>query len=92
MATIERSTSAAKRTHDHDTIREWVESRGGTPSIVESTWDGHSGLLRVDFDEQEEALAEISWEEFFRIFDENELDFLYHDESESRFNEFVGRE
>lgn len=84
---------SAQRTQDHDTIRKWAEERGGRPAVVESTWDGKSGLLRIDFGEKEDSLKEISWEEFFRVFDENNLDFLYQDQTaeggESRFFKFV---
>jgi hypothetical protein len=87
------NTHSAKRTQDHDEIRTWVEERGGRPSVVESTWDGESGLLRIDFGEKEEELSEISWDDFFRVFDENNLVFLYQDQtadgSESRFFKFV---
>ena len=83
---------STKRTHNHHKIQEWVESRGGTPSVAESSWDGHSGVLQIDFGESEEALAELSWDDFFRIFEENDLDFLYQEESESRFWKCVSRE
>lgn len=83
----------SKRTADHEEIQRWVEERQGRPSVVESTWDGTSGLLRIDFGEEDEALTEISWDDFFRVFDENDLDFLYQEEtadgSQSRFFKFV---
>jgi anaerobic selenocysteine-containing dehydrogenase len=51
--------------------------------------------LRIDFGEPEEAFEEISWDEFFEIFDEDKLAFLYQDETSngdtSRFNKFVKR-
>lgn len=64
----------ARRTADHDEIREWVESRGGRPAIVEGT----EGLLRIDFDEPDPTLEETDWDTFFRIFDESNVDFLYN--------------
>lgn len=83
----------SQRTTDHEEIKKWVEERQGTPSVVESTWDGKSGMLRIDFGEPEDSLTEISWEDFFRIFDESGLSFLYQDETadgeQSRFNKFV---
>jgi len=52
-------------------------------------------VLRIDFGAPEETLEEISWDEFFQIFDENELAFLYQDRTESgdtsRFNTLVNR-
>lgn len=86
----------SKKTHDHNEIRKWIEDRNGRPSVVTSTNDGDSALLRVDFLEPDDELEEVSWEEFFRIFDENNLDFLYQEETadgnESRFFKFVNRE
>lgn len=80
--------SAAKTTTDHDRIRKWAESRGGHPALVETDQPG--GILRIDFGEPEEGLKQVSWEEFFRVFDDNDLAFLYQDgDGESRFNKFV---
>jgi hypothetical protein len=85
----------AIRTTDHEVIREWVEERGGSPAVIEGTSDGFgSGILRVDFGLMEEPLQEVNWEEFFRIFDENDLAFEYEtDESgaESYTCRFVAR-
>jgi hypothetical protein len=82
----------ATTTTDHDTIRRWVEERGGRPSHVTETGDGGDpGILRIDFGDQDEGLEEISWDEWFRAFEENDLAFLYSDEGESRFNKLVAR-
>ena len=88
----------AKTTTDHDEIRQWVESRGGTPASVADTGSGDDpGILRINFENEpggddDSGLQEISWEEFFRAFDENNLAFLYEDEGDSRFNKFVSRD
>jgi hypothetical protein len=86
--------SEAVQTTDHDTIRRWIEERGGHPARVKGAGEG--GILRVDFGEPEDNLEEIKWEDFFSIFDENELAFLYQDETKggktSRFNKFVARD
>jgi hypothetical protein len=52
---------------------------------------GEGGILRIDFGEPEENLKEVEWDEFFKVFDENDLAFLYQDEGGSRFNKFVAR-
>jgi len=88
--------SESKTTTNHDEIRQWVEKRGGRPAAVSETGgDGDAGILRVDFGDEDEGLEEISWDEFFATFDENNLAFLYQEEtsegSESRFNKFVSR-
>ena len=55
--------SSSETTTDHDTIREWIEKRGGIPTVVKGTEgkDGE-GILRVDFAERDEKLEEIPWE------------------------------
>lgn len=86
----------SKRTTDHEEIKRWVEERQGRPSVVTSTWDGSGGLLRIDFGEQEQELTELSWEDFFRVFDESGIEFLYQEETadgnQSRFFKFVEKE
>jgi hypothetical protein len=74
-------THAAKRTTDHEEIRRWIEERQGRPSVVEATWDGTNGLLRVDFGDESEGLTEVSWDDFFRMFDESDVEFLYQEET-----------
>ena len=86
----------SQTTTDHDTIREWIEQRGGTPTVVKDTEDADGeGILRIDFQEPDEALEEISWEDFFDTFEDRKLAFLYQDETaggdESRFFKFVSR-
>lgn len=89
--------TTSKTTTDHEVIRRWIEERGGRPSVVESTADdGKSGgLLRVEFRDEDDNLEEIDWEQFFAIFDENDLAFLYQEKTKdgetSRFNKFVER-
>ena len=73
--------ASAETTKDHDTIRKWAEARGGRPAQV--------GLLRFDFGEKEERLEEISWDEFFKKFDESNIQFLYAPDRDSRFFKFV---
>ena len=83
---------SAKTTTDHDEIRRWVEANNGHPARVKGTEPG--GLLRIDFDEPEESLEEISWEEFFDLFEQNNLAFLYQEESNggtNRFNKLIDR-
>jgi hypothetical protein len=90
------TTHTAVRTRDHDEIRQWVEERGGFPATVEAT-SSHDepGILRIDFPDYSggETLKRINWESFFAKFDEEELDFLYQDETAggktSRFCKFV---
>ncbi|MBC2887484.1 hypothetical protein H7Q97_19075 [Ochrobactrum sp. CM-21-5] len=77
----------AQITRDHDKIRRWAEDRNGRPAIVET--GGEGGILRIDFAEKDENLEEINWDDFFVIFDNRNLAFLYEDAGDSRFNKFV---
>jgi len=88
----------SKRTTNHETIKKWAEKREGKPAVVEKTEskDG-SGLLRINFPGYaEENLKDISWEQFFKTFDENNLDFLYQEKTQdgkiSRFSKFVKKQ
>ena len=88
----------SQTTTDHNTIREWVERRGGRPAAVKGTGsNGDPGILRIDYPGRgdDEALEEISWEEFFDAFEANNLAFVYQEDTadgeESRFSKFVSR-
>jgi hypothetical protein len=92
-----KASHESNTTTDHDEIRKWVEERGGRPAIVKGTEKGDSALLRIDYPGYSGAdtLEEIEWDEFFEIFDDNQLAFLYQNETEdggkSRFSKFVNR-
>lgn len=78
--------SSSKTTTDHDEIRQWVESRDGKPVTVRGTGKGDEpGVLRFDFPggAGEDRLEEISWDEWFEKFDENDLALLYQDHKSS---------
>ena len=86
MTAASEAKTKAHRTRDHDTIRRWAETRGGHPALVEDT-----EILRFDFREPDEKLKQVSWEEFFEIFEDSELALLLSPEGKSRFNKFVSR-
>lgn len=87
--------SASRTTTDHDEIQKWIESRNGHPARVRNGV-GRGGILRVDFGEPEEGLEPIEWKQFFEIFDDRKLAFLYQEKTESggnsRFSKFVSRD
>lgn len=89
---------AALTTTDHDTIRRWAEERGGRPARVRETEEkgAGAGVLRIDFEEPDEALEEIDWRTFFDTFEEKGLALLYQEETAegevSRFNKIVSRD
>lgn len=93
-----KTSHESKTTTDHEEIRQWVEERDGHPAIVKGTEKGGSAMLRIDYPgfSGEDKLEEITWDEFFEIFDENNLAFLYQETTqeggESRFSKFVSRD
>jgi len=90
--------STSKTTKNHEEIRRWAESRHAVPSEVEGTHrGGEPGILRFEFprarNRKDEKLNEISWDEFFRKFDENDLELLYQEKTaegkQSNFNKLI---
>jgi hypothetical protein len=84
----------ADTTTDHDEIRRWAERHGGRPASVSATGSGDDpGILRIMFPEapqhDDDALEEISWDEWLQAFDDNDLALVY--EPESNFNKLVSR-
>jgi hypothetical protein len=83
--------SSATTTTDHEQIRQWVEENNGRPACVKGTGQGNDvGMIRIDFDEQEESLSPITWERWFDAFERNKLALLHA--KDSRFNKLVNRE
>ncbi len=91
----------AEITTDHDQIRKWAEARGGKPAAVKATHRGKDpGILRLIFPDapnaNDDSLEEISWDEFFRKFDEAGLALLYQEHTSggqtSLFSKLVGRD
>jgi hypothetical protein len=80
--------SSARKVTDHDEIRTWAEEHGGRPAKVDT--GGEGGVLRLDFQEKDDNLTEIEWDEFFDIFEDADLALLIG-EGDSRFNKFVSR-
>jgi hypothetical protein len=76
-----------------------VEERDGHPARVQGTAvEGSSGVLLIDYPgySSTQTLEAISWDEFFKGFEENELAFLYEDEKkagiQSRFSKLINRD
>ena len=85
----------AEMTTHHETIRRWAQKHGGKPAAVARTHaDGDVGIVRIMFpaapQAEHQALTEISWEEFFREFEERRLALLF--DQDSRFSKLVGRD
>ncbi len=91
--------SSSNTTTDYDEIRNWAESRGGKPVTVRGTGDNDEpGVLRIDFPGGAggDRFEEISWDDWFAKFDENNLAFLYQDHKasgeESTFFKLISRD
>ena len=83
---------------DHDEIREWAEERGANPACVKGTGaKNDTGMIRLDFPgySGSDSLQSISWDDWFRQFDENNLALLVQDTTsrgqQSNFNKLVKR-
>ncbi len=78
----------------HKTIKKWAEERDGKPALLkDNNESGRAGdLLKVVFPGEEmEDLDLLSWEQFFVIFEENNLKFLYIDEKDKEFYRLATR-
>jgi hypothetical protein len=85
-------------TTDHGEIRKWIEHRGGRPARVRGNLDEDAvGLLRIDLPGtgHREHLEPITWDEFFRKFEDRDLALLYRqepmDSPDSGFHKLVHR-
>lgn len=67
-------------THSHDVIRTWAEHRDGHPATATRGEDGRPRTLRIDFGEPTERLEPISWDDWFGVFDQRHLAFLYQEQ------------
>jgi hypothetical protein len=89
--------SESKITTDHNQIRNWAEQRDGRPACVKGTGNKKDpGLLRINFPGYaEDNLEDISWDEFFEKFDDNNLALLYQEKTEdgkvNRFSKLIDR-
>ena len=97
-STLARTSTSAQALTDHDEIRQWAEERGGTPACVRGTGgDKDLGMIRLDFPgySGDDSLQEISWDDWFRKFDESNLALLVQEQTargqQSNFNKLVGR-
>lgn len=84
---------------DHEEIRRWARERGATPSLGRRTHEDDSiGVIGLDFPGSRvpDSLEEISWDEWFRNFDENDLALIVEGEmangQSSNFHKLAARE
>ncbi len=89
--------STSKTTTDLNVIKKWAEQRDGTPTKVKGVGGKDDGIIRINFPgySGEDTLEDISWDEWYKIFQDRKLAFLYQDKTadgkESRFFKLVER-
>lgn len=68
-------------TRSHDVITQWADERDGKPATVHGTEHGdHLGVLRINFPGYGgKNLEEVSWDDWFKTFDDRNLVFLYQE-------------
>jgi len=68
-------------TTNHEVIQQWAQERGGEPATVGSRRRGRPSVLRFDFPGGGgEGLQHIDWDDWFRTFDERQLNFIYQEQ------------
>lgn len=80
-----------KVTTDHDEIKNWAEKHKAVPALIDDVDAGADKVgIRLDFpgdyDEKyldEEDTHDIDWESFFKVFEEQELAFIYDNKLQS---------
>ena len=87
---------STQKTTDHRFIKTWTESRNGIPArFIHAERQHPATILRILFPNQGESdstlLETLSWHEFFDVFDDARLAFLYENDLHSTFHEFVHR-
>ena len=93
------SAHSSHTTTNHHEIRKWAEARKAKPARVKGTGRGDDpGMIRLDFPgySGEDSLEEISWDQWFSAFDDNNLALVYQDRTadgqRSNFNKLIARE
>ena len=84
-----------RTTIDHDTVREWVESRGGEPAAVAADAPNEAGMLRIRFPDRDGdegdsgpvadadvPIEPLDWPIFFERFEDQELALVYREEAD----------
>ncbi len=84
----------SQQTTDHNTIKKFAEDNKLKPARVEGTEES-GGLIRLmqpsSSQSESDNLEEISWDEWFDAFDQNELALIYDGDGNKSFNKLVSR-
>lgn len=69
-------------TRSREVIQAWAEERGGRPATVSERQGDRPRVLRFDFsddDDENSRLEHIEWEDWFGVFEERQLVFIYQE-------------
>ncbi|WDZ85515.1 hypothetical protein PVK37_03390 [Micromonospora cathayae] len=70
-------------TTNHEVIQRWARARKAKPATIAGTErDGRAGVLTFDFPgyRQSRRLRPITWNEWFKTFDERRLNLIYQEQ------------
>jgi hypothetical protein len=77
-------------TIEHDKIKQWISKNKGKPEVIDDpSANGDMVGIRVEFPQavdnylKKEEIQETTWEQFFAIFEEQQLAFEYDSEVSS---------
>jgi hypothetical protein len=70
-------------TRNHDVIRQWAAERNARPATVPGGDPKKPRVLRFDFPGYAEGLVPVDWNDWFRVFDERQLVFIYQEHLKS---------
>lgn len=84
---------ATLATRSHEVVEDWARRRNAEPAAATRGQDGRPHVMRFDFgggpDKGGRDLEHISWDEWWQVFDERDLVFVYQekksDGSDSNF-------
>jgi DUF2934 family protein len=99
VATDRPTATSAKKaitTRDHDVIRQWADRHQATPATGIATESGPAtvrvsdggAVVRFNFPAAA-RFRPISWEEWFALFDQRRLTFVYEEDVEDRAHELA---
>lgn len=85
-----------RQSQDQNEIKRWAELRSGKPAVTSTPgYDAdRSGVVTphihfYDEDISDGRTKEISWEDFFKIMNDNGLAFILDDDGNSRFHQII---
>lgn len=88
-----------KTAKTNDEIRNWVEENGGRPAIIDDPMVENDKIgLRIDWpgrsdsnmlSQTRKVSRDISWDEFFRIMEKENLEFMYCEECDEVNNTWM---